>query len=342
MNEIFKRLRTIAIVLAATLFCASCSEVPSTSTNPWQVVELPTEATFYDLAFTETDTQHGWLVGSRGSLFETTDGGENWEACPLDFGEENIVFTSVDFSGDEGWAVGEPSILLHTTDGGETWFRVPLSKKLPGAPNSIVATGPHSAEMTTNIGAVYATENDGQNWKALVQDALGVFRNIDRNAAGQYVTVSANGNFYSTWDPESGEWTPHNRQDSRRVQNMGFRPDGGLWMLARGGQLRFSDGESTEEWLEAQSPEFSTSWGLLDMAYRTPEEVWVVGGSGNLLVSYDGGEPETWRKDRAVEDVPSNFNYIRFLDEQRGFILGQRGILLRYVPTEETATEEAA
>ncbi|MGD1902335.1 MAG: photosynthesis system II assembly factor Ycf48 [Geitlerinemataceae cyanobacterium] len=337
MNDIFKRLRTIAIVLVATLFCASCSEVPSTSANPWQVLELPTPATFYDIAFTDTDTDRGWLVGSRGSLFETNDGGETWEERPLDFGEENIVFTSVDFSGDEGWAVGEPSILLHTTDAGKSWFRVPLSKKLPGAPSSIVATGANSAEMTTNIGAIYATEDGGQNWKALVQDALGVFRNIDRNASGQYVTVSANGNFYSTWDPTTGDWTPHNRQDSRRVQNMGFRPDGGLWMLARGGQLRFSDGGSTEEWLEAQSPEFSTSWGLLDMAYRTPEEVWVVGGSGNLLVSYDGGEPETWQKDRDVENVPSNFNYIRFLNEDRGFILGQRGILLRYTPEGEAA-----
>jgi photosystem II stability/assembly factor-like uncharacterized protein len=337
MNEILKRLRTIAIVLVATLFCASCSQVPSTNTNPWQVIELPTEATFYDVAFSGDDFQHGWLVGSRGSLFETNDGGETWDARPLDFGEENIIFTSVDFQGDEGWAVGEPSILLHTTDAGATWFRIPLSKKLPGAPSSIVALGPHSAEMTTNIGAVYVTENDGQNWKALVQDALGVFRNIERNPEGRYVTVSANGNFYSTWDPGTSEWTPHNRQDSRRVQNMGFRPDGGLWLLARGGQLRFSDQDNPDEWLEAQSPEFSTSWGLLDMSYRTPDEVWVVGGSGNLLVSTEGGKPETWQKDREVENVPSNFNYIQFLDENHGFILGQRGILLRYVPTPEAA-----
>jgi photosystem II stability/assembly factor-like uncharacterized protein len=86
------------------------------------------------------------------------------------------------------------------------------------------------------------------------------------------------------------------------------------------------------EWQEVTNPEFSTSWGFLDMAYRTPEEVWVAGGSGNLLVSQDGGA--TWQKDKAVEDVPSNLYKILFFGQDQGFILGQRGILLKYEAAE--------
>jgi len=340
MNDLFQRFgqRFQAIVLACimAIVCASCSDIESTANNPWEVITLPTEATFADIAFTD-DPNHGWLVGSRGSMYETLDGGTTWEARPLDLGDEMVSLSSVSFSGDEGWVVGEPSVLLHTKDGGKTWFRIPLSKKLPGAPASIVALGQNSAEMTTNVGAIYVTENEGKNWKALVQDALGVYRNIERDAQGRYVAVSAQGNFYSLWNPGTAEWQPFNRQSSRRVQNMGFRPDGSLWVLARGGQLQFSNADSLDSWQEPISPERVNSWGLLDLSYRTPEEVWVVGGSGTLLLSEDGGT--TWKKDREVENVPSNFNVIRFFDRDRGFILGQRGTLLRYT---ETASATAA
>ncbi|MEO0760192.1 MAG: YCF48-related protein, partial [Cyanobacteria bacterium J06648_16] len=49
---------------------------------------------------------------------------------------------------------------------------------------------------------------------------------------------------------------------------------------------------------------------------------------GNLLMSDDGGE--TWMKDKGVENVPTNFYRIKFLGKERGYILGQRGYLLRY------------
>ena len=37
-------------------------------------------------------------------------------------------------------------------------------------------------------------------------------------------------------------WQPHNRAVARRIQNMGWRADGGLWLLARGGGLYLSKG----------------------------------------------------------------------------------------------------
>jgi photosystem II stability/assembly factor-like uncharacterized protein len=142
------------------------------------------------------------------------------------------------------------------------------------------------------------------------------------------MTVSAKGNFYSTWTPGEKAWQPHNRYSSKRLENIGFGEDGRLWMIARGGELRFADPENPEEWSEVIKPEYATSWGLLDLAYRTPSEIWVSGGSGNLVCSFDGGE--TWLKDREVENIPANFNRIKFINPDKGFILGQRGTLLRY------------
>jgi photosystem II stability/assembly factor-like uncharacterized protein len=225
---------------------------------------------------------------------------------------------------------GVPSVLLHTPDGGKTWENVPLSKELPGTPFLITAVGPQSAELATDIGAIYLTENSGRTWKALVQGAVGVVRNMVRSDDGRYVAVSSRGNFYSTWALGQDQWIPHNRQNSRRLQNMGFDGEGKLWAIARGGQVRFSNSRASDDFSAALSPEFGTSWGLLDMAFRTPLEVWVTGGGGNLLCSFDGGE--TWFKDMAVNDVPSNFYRIKFLGPETGFILGQQGTILRYSP----------
>ena len=100
----------------------------------------------------------------------------------------------------------------------------------------------------------------------------------------------------------------------------------GIIAVCAGALVRSS--EDLEDWGESINPEFASSWGLLDIAYRTSEELWVTGGSGNLLMSPDGGE--TWQKDKAVENVPTNFYRVKFLGTDKGYILGQRGYLLRY------------
>ncbi|WOK93220.1 photosystem II protein [Canna indica] len=54
---------------------------------------------------------------------------------------------------------------------------------------------------------------------------------------GKYVDVSSRGNFYLTWEPGQAFWQPHNRTVACRIQNMGWRADGGLLASCAGWTL---------------------------------------------------------------------------------------------------------
>jgi photosystem II stability/assembly factor-like uncharacterized protein len=269
-------------------------------------------------------------VGSNRLILETNDGGASWQERALDLPEEeNFRLISVDFAGDEGWIVGQPGLLLHSTDGGQNWSRLFLDTKLPGEPYLVTAQGRNSAELATNVGAVYRTGDGGNSWQAEVEDAAGAVRDLRRSPDGRYVSVSGLGNFFATWNPGDAVWTPHQRVSSQRLQSMGFQPDGALWMLARGAQMRFSpDADSPDEWSKPVVP-IVNGYGYLDMAWDPSGSIWTGGGSGTLLVSNDGGK--SWQKDPVGNQQPTNFTRIAFFDDGKGFVLGERGSLLRWV-----------
>lgn len=336
IKAILKISRQFIPIVAALFFLTACNSLPALDSLSWEPVDLPTDSTVLDISFASPD--HGWIVGTNSAFLETLDGGKSWEQRPLALGDLDYRFSSVSFYGDEGWIVGEPSILLHTTDGGKSWSRISLSPQLPGTPYQVTALGPKSVEMITDQGAIYQTQDEAQHWKAMVQEATGATRNISRSEDGKYVAISTRGSLYTTFEPGQSTWQEHERNGARRIQTMGFDPNGNPWILNKGGQIQFSTGKLEDgeyDWQEPFTPGKSKI-GLLDLAYRSPDEIWVSGGSGTLLCSLDGGK--TWNQDQTVGNVPSNFYKIIFLSADQGFITGQSGTLLRFIgPPKATA-----
>lgn len=350
-----------AAVAAAALVSGAVTSFPSpaeaASGGKWTKVNLPFEDTLYDIDF--DSATHGYLVGARGAFAETNDGGMTWEArsfSNLDPEEEvTYRFQIVSFNEGEGWVLGKPTLLLHTKDSGKTWERIPLSPKLPGEPSAIVALGPNRAEMTTSSGAVYTTENAGRNWKAQVKETIdatlnrisssgvsgasyftGSIINQVRDDLGAYLAVSSRGNFFLTWEPGQDFWIPHNRGTPRRIQNMGFVEGDikkGLWMTLNGGKLFISPNEPdlTKDEFDFQEADIKTGgYGITDVAWRTPTEVWAVGGSNTMYISTDGGK--TFSFDRSANDLPGNLYNVKFFRQYGniGWALGSSGTLLRY------------
>ncbi|MAF41697.1 MAG: photosystem II assembly protein [Cyanobium sp. ARS6] len=332
MNSLIKSLAQLALVVCIGFGLAGCvtTKVPTATTSPWQVINLNTQANPLDIAFTSAD--HGFLVGSNRLILETNDGGASWNERSLDLPEEeNFRLISIAFDADDGWIAGQPGLLMHTTDGGQNWTRLFLDTKLPGEPYLITALGPNNAELATNVGAVYRTSDGGGSWDAEVSDAAGATRDLRRSPDGAYVSVSSLGNFYATWDPGQPVWQVHQRVSSQRLQSIGYQPNGRLWMVARGAQIRFNeDAADNESWSKPIIP-ITNGYGYLDMAWSDDGAIWASGGNGTLLVSRDEGN--SWERDPESIQAPTNFTRFVFDDtdrQQHAFLLGERGLMLRW------------
>ena len=329
MNRLLSSAANLLLVLVLGVSLSGCvtTHLPMATSSPWQAQNLDTDSNPLDVGF--TDHSHGFLVGSNRMIQETNDNGATWNERSLDLPEEeNFRLISIDFNGDEGWIAGQPGLLMHTTDSGQNWTRLFLDTKLPGEPYLITALGKHSAELATNVGAVYATQDSGVTWEAKVSDAAGSVRDLRRREDGGYVSVSSLGNFYATWEPGDSVWQVHQRVSSQRLQSIGYQPDGQLWMLARGAQIRLNDEPGNlDSWSKAIIP-ITNGYGYMDMAWDADGAIWAGGGNGTLLVSRDGGD--SWEMDPVGDRQPSNFTRMVF-DGERAFVLGERGNLLRWV-----------
>ena len=63
--------------------------------------------------------------------------------------------------------------------------------------------------------------------------------------------------------------------------------------------------------------------------YKDSQLAYACGGSGSLFKSADGGK--SWKRDKATDNVAGNLYAIKFFPGGNGFILGNDGILLRYI-----------
>ena len=325
----------LSLLLCFVLISCSSNGVRMSESSPWKTIQFEDQSNVLDIDF--IDNKHGFLVGSNRLIMESNDGGESWEKRSLDdiLSEENFRLLDIDFKGTEGWLIGQPSLVMHSLDAGKSWTRLSLGNKLPGQPYLITTVNDGIAELATTAGAIYETSDSGESWKAKVIDASvsGGVRDLRRTSKGDYVSVSSLGNFFSTLDKDSDSWVAHQRASSKRVQSIGFNPEGNLWMLSRGAEIRFNeDSNDLESWTKPIIP-ILNGYNYLDMGWDPNGYIWAGGGNGTLIVSRDQGK--TWNLDPVASVLPTNYIKIIFLDKdeldtKKGFVLGERGYILKW------------
>ncbi|MBK8304841.1 MAG: hypothetical protein IPK98_16165 [Chloracidobacterium sp.] len=100
------------------------------------------------------------VVGDKGTILRTADGGVTWEKIKINV-RENLYAVSF-FDDKNGFAVGSGGITLRTSDGGVTWAdqESPLKLNL----FAVQVFGVDKAIAAGELGTILITEDGGKTW----------------------------------------------------------------------------------------------------------------------------------------------------------------------------------
>jgi photosystem II stability/assembly factor-like uncharacterized protein len=280
--------------------------------------------------------QEGWVIGDRGRIFYTTDGGKSFER--LDAGTTRAFLSIACFPDKTLVVVGKSGIIYRSPDGGRTW-----QQQTSGTDRNLVAvafSSPTTGLAVGDAGMIVRTQDAGVTWaKIAVPEQIPLPEDVAETVAPGDIL------FYDVTFP-----TPERAWIVGEFGVILTTTDGGLTWAAQKGpvqstlfgvtfndalhgwcvglsavMLHTQDGGQTWETVKVPvRPGFTLS--LYALSVRG-DYGWAIGDSGYLLASKDAGT--TWN----LVDVPIQFagTWFRGLSltpDGRGLIVGAGGLML--------------
>jgi photosystem II stability/assembly factor-like uncharacterized protein len=297
-----------AALVLLSIAAVSCARWPAAPA--WKVTEIPTDADFAGVCF--TDTLNGWLTGGGwdidgGIVARTRDGGRTWrfQTGVAPSGGRGFGFGRVSFrDATHGCVVASDGVVRLTDDGGESWRPAIYSAADGIGLYDLRIRDEHDA-WAAGPGAIVHSSDGGEHWEMLA-------RSTSENG---YLAAYAL-DFVTSWEG---------------------------WLVSHNGLLMRTN-DAGYHWTPVALPlpkgERPT---LRDIQFIDRRRGWVVGERGAIFHTEDGGI--TWRRQengvpavrvlakgerRRHEVVPEletepdrlAISAVRFADAQRGWAVG--------------------
>lgn len=286
------------------------------------------------------DENRGWVVGSKGTLLATLDGGKTWQ--PKSAGTTDILRDIYFVDDQNGWLVCEKNVydlkekneartyLMQTTDGGKQWTRINIRDidvdiRLLRA---VFSRGGGRGWAFGEGGSIYTTRDGGANWARLTSPTRhlllgGIFIDDDRGwlvGAGSTIIQTADGG--DTWHVSRLPQTT----GKVRFSAASFVDNRLGWAAGSGGNIvRTVNGGRT--W---QMQNSGVSADLHDVKFLDAYEGWAVGDEGTIIYTNDGGVH--WIQQRSGTVHP--LGRIFFAGRTSGWAVGFGGTVVNYVRSE--------
>jgi len=300
LSAIFTILAFLALCWDSFERSSSCAGLPAPGQRPeWVAQSSGALAKLSGVFFVDRD--HGWVVGSNGTLLATEDGGAKWFRQTLPERQENEALNDVWFfdsgrgmllgeyglfnrKGDIDW--NEKAFLMMSKDRGANWEAGTLRRP----PASILLR--------------MSFANDQIGW------AVGESGTIQRTIDG------------------GATWALQEAPTRKLLYDVATIDDSHAWAVGAGGTiLRTVDGG--RNWDEQSS---GVAHALRAVHFVNSQRGWAVGAKGTIISTANGGA--RWR--RQTSGVELNLNDVVFLKAKEGlgegpregWIAGDRGLLL--------------
>ena len=263
---------------------------PTPTQPPYEWTSLSTGITETLRAVYFIDPQTGWVAGADGAIFHTADGGQNWQR--QDSGTTDDLTGMFFLDPNQGWIVGGKGLILRTTNGGNTW-------------------GTQASPADTFLDAIYFV-NENHGW--IVGGHYTVSGPPYRFTAHGYVLRSTNGG--NSWFRSSSiSRCPsdiyfvnelHGWFVASYIDNTTYQTVPKIYYSSNGGS----------GWSSQSIP---VSIGDLEAVTCVDVNTcWVVGSSGLILHTTDGGD--SWIPQES--GVTDNLDAVQFVSPTTGWIVG--------------------
>jgi photosystem II stability/assembly factor-like uncharacterized protein len=191
-----------------------------------------------------------------------------------------------------GWAVGSKGALLETTDGGRTWAvrRAPAGDTLRDVYFRNERTGWLVCDRSIYL---LKTKTEPRSY---------LLKTVDGGASWSRVEVTG-------------------ADVDVLLTRVAFVDDARGWAFGEMGAL-YATTDGGASWSRQTLP---TKHLLLGGAFLADGQGWLVGAGNTILYNPDG---DGWRAGSSPISTSTRFNAVAFVDERRGWAVGERGLLL--------------
>jgi photosystem II stability/assembly factor-like uncharacterized protein len=323
-------MRKNAAIFLLLLLCAQAIA------GQWTKQPSGTLAWLRDIYFTDRD--HGWIVGSDGTILKTVDAGDQWAAIKK-FTTDTILrvrFTDAA----NGWLLCERNVysrgrnatsyLLHSTDGGETWNQIEFTQGGRERMTTLVFSSDGRGTAFGEGGVFYELQPDS-TWKKRLSVVRHLLLAGAVNDDGNGAIVGGGGTALFTrdggqsWDDGTVTGTQPTRLNAIFFTNPKL-----AWAVGSGGSI-YTSVSGGKTWFPRAS---GTDKELTDICFRDTREGWASGDSGTILHTSDGGT--AWTPEQT--GITHRLDRIAF-NADRGWAVGFGGTILRRSNTAEAASK---
>ena len=290
------------------------------------------------------DQNRGFAAGSRGTLLQTSDGGNTWK--PRSSFNTDVVRDIFFVDDKNGWMVVEVNVyelktkeqprayLMKTVDGGEHWTRVEI-KGFDIDSILVRAMFNRSGHGWTfgEGGSIFTTHDAGDTWIKLQSPTRrlllgGIFVDDDRGwivGAGATLIQTSDGGetWYQSTLPEIDK--------SVRFTATSFIDNRSGWAVGSGGNV-YNTVNGGRTW---QRQDSTVPIDLFDVRFLDAREGWAVGAEGTIIHTTDGGQH--WTVERSGTDHP--LERVFFTDRNHGWAVGFGGTIVSYIRNDVSAVK---
>ncbi len=328
------KILSLLIAIISMVIISACSEdetVAPEPESPYWELQYDGDEILSSVNF--TDINNGIVVGWKGTILRTTDGGTTWNkiSSGTTYNLSSISFANTNngLIVGEGGLESEKGIILRTTNGGINWNPVYTGNynfwavSFPVA-NFAIVTGDYRNGMYIN-NIMRTSTNGGSSWNTLLGtpqdetfvDASFTDLNIGTIVGGSgRIIRTTNGG--SSWiNQTSGVLT-----SGGSLLGVCFTgSNNGLAVGSYGAIVKTTNGGNT--WIKLSS---GTTEEFKAVSFTDSNNGTVVGGAGKILKTTDGGTSWT---NQSISTEKSSIDDVYFVDSQNGWIVTGSGRIYR-------------